>query len=41
LSCASRLNAFRNRTSKLEHAQLQNVIAGQASDIAQVTGLAE
>jgi RHS repeat-associated protein len=32
---------FRNRASKLEYAQLWSAVAGQASDIAQVTGLAE
>jgi hypothetical protein len=40
-SYASRLNAFRNRTSSLEHAQLQHTIAGVVSDTAQVTGMAE
>jgi hypothetical protein len=40
-SCASRLNAFRNRASNLEHAQLQHTIAGVVSDTAEVTGLAE
>jgi hypothetical protein len=38
-SCESRLNAFRNRASNLEHAQLQHTIAGDVSDTAQVTGL--
>jgi hypothetical protein len=37
-SCDSRLNAFRNRASSLEHAQLQHTIAGDASDTAQVRG---
>jgi len=32
------LNTFRNRSPKLEHAQLKNAIAGQASDTAQVMG---
>ena len=40
-SRASRLNAFRNRTSNLEHAQLQHTIAGVVPDTAQVTGFAE
>jgi hypothetical protein len=38
---ASSLNVFRNRASKLEHAQLQGIVARRASDIAQVTGLTE
>lgn len=35
------LNTFRNRVPQLERVHLQNAVAGQASDNAQVTGLAE
>jgi hypothetical protein len=35
------LNTFRNRALELERVQIQNAVTGQASDNAQVAGLAE
>jgi hypothetical protein len=40
-SCESGLNAFKDRASNLEHAQLQHTTAGDVSVTAQVTGLPE